>query len=201
MPRSPLGSWGFSCAHLFYLGQVSCQLDSITAVVLVGEQPVALELEAGWEPRCSWLRRQKIIAPVGNRTTIPWTSFSYPGHYSDWATANFVEECLGNSLFGIAMRKWEYIFTTKLERKNVRSCSWLSVVSSGKWGWLTVEYGGKCNWLMWGLCALNALAMESYLMDVWLLFVHDKSLPMLYVGYAVLRTSKFIFMICRCFSE
>lgn len=125
---------------IFNLGQVSGQLESIAAVVLVGGHPVPVELEAGWEPRCSWLRRQKVIAPAGNRTPIPWTSY-----YGDWATADFDE--IGNWKFSLWNSDAEMGEETR--KKNVRSCSWLIVVTNGKWSWFIVEYGGKCNWLMW----------------------------------------------------
>jgi hypothetical protein len=74
--------WGLGrlAVLIFNLGQVSGQLESIAAVVLVRRHPVPVELEAGW---ISWLRKQKVIAPAGNWTTIPWTSFLYPGLYSD----------------------------------------------------------------------------------------------------------------------
>jgi len=50
---------------IFNLGQVSGQLESIAAVVLVRGNPVPVELEGGWNPEVLGLEHKKFLSQPG----------------------------------------------------------------------------------------------------------------------------------------
>jgi hypothetical protein len=72
---------------IFNLGQVSGQLESIAAVVLVRGHPVPVELEAGWNPDVLGLEDKKFLSQPGIGTR-------FFGHHSRILVTTVTERLL-----------------------------------------------------------------------------------------------------------